>query len=133
MKQSKTQHHAGMALVTVIIFAVLAMLVIIAGLTLATLTAQSKLAQNLGQQALFLAESGAEEALLRLLRNPDWDSDNAQVLTVGAGTVRIDLAKDGEQLVIWSTGETALAVRRLEVRVSYDNGIMQVDSWREVF
>lgn len=89
--------------------------------------ASSKLEQSL--MAYATAEAGAENALLRLLRDPAYAGET---LTIGAGTATIS-ATGSNPKVILSQGSYNNFLRQVQVTASYLNGILTVTSWQEVF
>jgi type II secretory pathway component PulK len=124
------QQHSGMALVSVLIFSAIAIVVIVAGISLTTITSQSNRIFLQGQRALHVAEAGVENALMRLLRNPDYANE---VLTMADGTARIVVTQIGELKIITVTGEVGTSIRTVEVQTSFNNGVMVVESWREIY
>jgi hypothetical protein len=122
--------NSGMALVTVIIFSAIGSIVIIAALSLTSITSQSSLYFLQGQRALLVAEAGAENALMRLLRDPDFSQE---VLTIADGTARIEVSREAETRVILVEGRVGFTTRKVEVRTIDTNGITTVKSWGEVF
>lgn len=119
----------GMALVVVIIFAAVAMLVITAAISMGILSSMSSRQMLQGQHALLLAESGAENALLRLLRNPTY---TGETLTMNGGTATIVVSGTNPK-IINVEGKSGSIVRQIEVGVSDTSGVMNVDSWQEKF
>ncbi len=119
---------SGMALVTVIIFSAVGIIVIVAALALTTITSQSSFYFLQGQKALLVAEAGAENALIRLLRDPEYSQE---VLTIGDGTARIDVTRELDTSTIEVTGQVGLTTRKIEVITVDTNGITTVDSWKE--
>ncbi len=125
----KQNNQSGMALVTVLIFSVVAMIVVTAALSLSINTAQSNQQFIQGQLALNMAESGAENALLRLLRDPSY---TGETLTLSDGTATI-VATGSATKVIDVTGVSGTAVRKLELTTNTVSGVTTVASWQEVF
>jgi hypothetical protein len=82
-----------------------------------------------GQMAYYAAESGAENGILYLLRNPSYSGTLPKffVGTTGQATVSID--SNG---IITSTGIYANAIRKIEVRTSSTNGARSITSWKEI-
>ncbi len=126
----KHNQQTGLALVSVIIFSTFGIIVIVAGLTLATSINQSHQQFLQAQQALLIAEAGAENALIRLLRNPYYDQE---VLTVGDGSARIEVSGTSTEKVVSVIGEYKLASRKIEIQTNFENGVMSVVSWKEVY
>ena len=122
--------NAGMALVTVIVVSGLAMVVITAGVTLSILTSQANLGFLQGQKALYVAEAGAEEALIRLLRNPSFTQET---LNIDGGTAIINISDNAGIKVITVDGQVVGAKRWVVVEVDDSSGMMVVNSWQEQF
>jgi Tfp pilus assembly protein PilV len=122
--------QSGMALVTVLIFSAIAMIVVVTGISLVTITTQSSREFLQGQEALHITESGVENALMRLLRDPTY---SGEVLTVGEGTATIVVDQFNGDRTITVTGEVGSAIRQIEVQSMDESGITSVVSWKEVF
>ncbi len=82
----------------------------------------------IADQSLMIAESGAENAILRLLRDPGY---TGEVLSVGDGQAVITVS-GSEAIVVTSTGEIGVAQRIVEVQLERENGVLTVDAWREI-
>lgn len=123
--------ESGQALVTLVVFTAIAT-VVITGAVMATIVnsqATSKFAQ--GEQALQIAESGAENAIIRLLRDPNY-GETPDTISVGNGQAQIAVMTVGESKTIISQGENGSFKRRVEVSVSYVNNKLTVTSWKEI-
>jgi hypothetical protein len=120
---------AGMALVSVLIFSVVAMIVITAAMSLSVATAQSNQQFMQGQVALNNAESGADNALIQLLRNPNY---SGETLTLPEGTATI-LASGSNPKVINVTGVAGTSVRKLQITATTTLGVIRIVSWQEVY
>ncbi|HOZ03438.1 MAG TPA: hypothetical protein PKX78_03010 [Candidatus Woesebacteria bacterium] len=131
----KLEYKNGFALVTVIVFSAVAMLIITAGVSLSLITTQSNQAFNAGQRALALAEAGAEEAILKLIRNPEYTGETigADVLNIDGGTAIINISDNAGIKVITVDGQVVGAKRRVVVEVDDSSGMMVVNSWQEQF
>lgn len=121
---------AGSTLVTLLTFIVVATTVTTAASMVImnnTLNA-SKFEQ--GQAALYVAESGAENALLRLLRNPTY---TGEVLQIGDGTATITVTTSGSNKTIVSIGEINNFRRKIQINAGYSSGILAITPpWQEV-
>ena len=76
-----------------------------------------------------MAESGAENALLRLLRDPSY---TGETLTIDTGTVTV-VVTGAATKTITSTATSGNFVRKVQVVAGYTNGIFSITSWQEVF
>lgn len=118
--------QAGQALVTLLFFMIIGITVITATAVILYTNISAVGSQEQGIYAYNIAESGAEEGLLRLIRNPGF---GGETISVGSGTATI-LVTDG---IITVTGKYNTAVRKIQVQTAYDlqNGL-QVLSWKEI-
>ena len=78
-----------------------------------------------GTDAYYAAESGAENALLRLLRDPNY---TGETLAVDQGTVVISV-RNG---IATSTATVANSIRKIQVDTVYNNNVASVTSWKEI-
>jgi hypothetical protein len=84
-------------------------------------------------QAYDIAESGLNDALMNLLRNPYFTTPpGGSTLTVGDGIATIRITGTGGNNVIVSSGQVGSYVRTVRAETSY-NGSLVVKSWRETF
>lgn len=90
-------------------------------------TMQSASNLNLGESTLLLAESGVEEAILRLVRNPQYISGT---LTSGEGTATINVTGENPKIieVVAVLGDIT---RRIRVIASYVDYILTIQSQNE--
>lgn len=120
--------ESGQAMVTLLIFIVVVTIITSAAIIMlvVNITATSKYQQ--GTSAYYIAESGAENALLRLLRNPSY---TGETMNVGTGTAAITVSGDTEK-IITSEGRIGNFNRIVEVRTNFSNNIFTVTSWKEI-
>lgn len=119
----------GQSLVILLVFMAIAVTVTSAAVVMMIVgsTAASKYEQ--GQTAYATAESGAENALLRLLRDPNY---GGETLTIGSATATITVTGTDPK-TITSTGVSGEFSRQIRVVIGYNSGILTVTSWNEVF
>lgn len=79
-------------------------------------------------EALSVAESGLEDSLIRLLRNPNF---SGETLTVGGGTATITVS-GSNPVIITSKGTAGQYQRTLQATVTFTSGVMTVSSWKEI-
>jgi hypothetical protein len=121
----KRNNQEGQALVTLIFIMVISIAVITAVVIVAANNIASGSRFEQGTVAYYAAETGAQNALLRKLRNPSY---NGEVLTVNGATVTIQVVGDN----IVSTAEYGKSIRKIEVITTYSNNILSVASWKEI-
>lgn len=120
--------NAGQALVTLLIFMVLGITVTTAAVTLVI---NNSISTTKAQQAAIvysIAESGAENAVLRLLRNPFY---TGETLEVGEGTAVITVTGTNPK-IIRSVGTAGNFKRTIEIQATFTNNILTIQSWNEV-
>lgn len=125
----KKRKESGMALVTVLIFGAVAIIVITMGISLMVIQLQSGLQFSSGQEALSVAESGMENALIRLLRNPNY---SGETLTFPGATATITVTGTAPNKTVTVVADTLYSVRTIQVTVIEQNGISEVSSWQEL-
>lgn len=100
-----------------------------AAVALAISTTRDTTILTLGERALTVAESGAENAILRLLRDPSYTGESD--LPIGPGTATIGVTGVSPK-IITSTGTVGTLVRRVQVVVTTSGGQLTVSSWQEL-
>ncbi len=116
----------GQTLVALLVFIVIAVTLTAAAVTMNIINSEGNSKMQQGMIAYDLAESGAENAILRLLRNPDYSGES---LTIGDGTA--DVSVSGTPPVIISTGKIGRTMRKIQVNLSLD-GAITILSWKEI-
>lgn len=119
----------GQALTSLVIFTAIATTVITATVLLSVVNATSASTTELGMQVYGLAESGAENALLRLLRDPNY---TGETLTIGGGQATMTVIGNNPK-TISSVGTLGSFRREIRVVATLTNGILSIQSWREVY
>lgn len=84
--------------------------------------------EELGAYAYAAAESGAENAILRLIRNPEY---TGETLAVNGGEASITVST-ASGITVTSAGTAGTLTRLVEVHMHYNEGILVIDSWREL-
>ena len=108
----------GQTLVLLLVFMTVASIIISAAVIVTVINSTSSSKLERGNVALEIAESGAENALLRLLRDPAYAGEPG--ITVAGG-------------VITAVGQDAGFTRTIVVTTNYNNNVLTVTSWREKF
>jgi Tfp pilus assembly protein PilV len=128
----KYQQKQGLALITVLIFGAVALIVIVFGITLMVIQTNTARQFSSGQKALILAESGMENALLRLLRDPNY---SGEILTLGNGTATIEVVSNGSDRTVTVTADSSSvldAKRTIQAIITEENGRIVINSWQEL-
>lgn len=121
----KKRNKTGQALVTLLVFIAVATTITAAATTVTLINSQTtgKFAQ--GESALTIAQAGADNAILRLLRNPSY---LGEVLTVGSGTATITVSGSSVK-TITSVGQDGNFIRKIQVVGTYVNNTFAISSW----
>src|SRR5438105_3780783 len=101
LKQLKSS--SGQSLVTLLVFVSVALIVTGAAVSLSITNARSATTYLGGERALEAAQSGAENALLQLLRNPNYSGETN--LVVGNDLVDISVQTVGTTKTITAIGK----------------------------
>jgi hypothetical protein len=112
----------GETLVTLLVFMVVAMTITTSAavMILNNSRGATKLAE--GIEASHVAESGIENATLRLMRDPTY---TGETLTVNNGTVVIQVSGTTTKVVI-ATATVGNSKRKIQMNAGYSNGILMV-------
>lgn len=123
----------GQALVTLIFFMVIATTVTTAAILVIAVNSISGTRLQEGVIAYQVAQSGADNALIRVLRDPTY---TGETLNIGSGSATIQVAGSGtvaSPYVITSKGRNGFYVKSVEVRATNQNDILNVISRKEIF
>lgn len=123
-------YQSGQIVITLLIFMVVAITITTAAVILGISNSQATSKIEQGLVALQIAESGAENAILRLLRDPSYQNET---LPVGDGSAVITVTTNGTQKIVESTGSLGGYRRTIRVIINSDNGTMTILSWEEIF
>lgn len=119
----------GQTLVLLLIYVIIALTIASAAVTMSLVSSGSTDKVYQGVTALDVAESGAETAMLKLLRNPSYSGEDP--FSVGTGTVKIDKTESNPYVFV-STGKIGNFIRKIQITVEYQNGAFQIVDWREI-
>ena len=125
----KITNSSGQVLVTLLVFMVISIIITSAAVVILLVNSESGTKTVLGDEAYYTAESGAENALLRLLRDPYY---NGETLQIGNGTATIAISGANPK-TIQSIGKVGNFTRTIQVTTSYTDNVLTVTSWKELF
>lgn len=127
LEQGKHKNR-GQALVTFIFFTAIATTITSGALALAITTSQTDVKEQIASEAYFFAESGIENALLRILRD---ESYTGEVMNFNGASTSITVS-GGTTKTITSTATIGNFVKQITVVGSYNsNGEFEITSWKE--
>ncbi len=126
----KKNTEKGQALITLIFFTVIAVIIITAAVSVVFTNNLSTTNSELGLEAYYAGEAGAEDGLLRRLRDPNYSGSYDITEGIDA-TVEIDSVAG----TIVSTGRAGTAVtanRKIRIQTVYTDGKITISSWKEI-
>ena len=90
--------------------------------------AVSNTKSQLGDTSYYVAESGLENAIIRVMRDTTY---TGETLTVGSGTATIVVTGTNPKTVV-STGTINTFSRKIQVQLTYTNGVYTISNWKEI-
>lgn len=118
----------GQALVTLLFFSIVAITITSAAVMITLSQTKTGSTIGLSHEVYYLAESGAENALLRLLRDSSY---NGEQIILPNGTILIQITGTNPKTVISQASASGI-IRRVKVVADYTNTILTVLSWKEL-
>lgn len=128
IKNYLKKQNRGQALVLLLFLIALSITISTAAIITMIANSYSTNIYSQGYQAKSLAESGAENAILRLLRDPNYSGES---LTVTDGTIIITVSGSGQKTIV-SEGSYFGNKRIVEIVAQYADGILIIQSWKEI-
>lgn len=124
----------GQALLTLLFFTIIGITVTSAAVVMIMVNSLSGTKQQQGEIAYEIAQSGADNGLIRVLRTPT--TYTGETLPVGSGSATITATgtgTSGDPFVIISKGTNGSFVRTIQVTATYQNNILVVTSRKEIY
>jgi hypothetical protein len=118
----------GQALVILLVFMAVAITVTTTAAMILMGAQKTTSSYEVSTDAYSVAESGMENALMRLLRDPDY---SGETLTVGDGIATISAT--GQGAVVISAGRVGNYIRTIKVTAGFTNNILTVNTWQEIY
>lgn len=122
------KNNKGQTLVIFLIYILVAIIVTTAAVAVLVTSSQNTDKAYQGLTAYDVAESGAETAMLKLLRNPMY---TGETLTVGTGTATITITGTNPKVIV-SKGTFNNFTKSVAITVDTSNDILTVISWKEL-
>lgn len=125
-------NRKGQTLVILLAFMAIAITIMSASIIVTAVNSSASSKVDLGNTALAVATSGVENGLIRLLRDPNYSGTGylgEEPLAVGNGTATVSVSSG----VITSRGVLGNFSRTLEVVTNYNNNVLTINSWKEIF
>lgn len=128
MSRANLHHNAqGQTVVALLIFVVLAISLTTMAVTLTAVHTRANNSVAAGEQARANAEAGADNAMRRLLMDPNYAGET---MTLANGTATINVSGTTTKTIV-SQGVYNSARRTITVTASYTNNILTLTTWSE--
>lgn len=127
--QSPKRSDGGQALVTLLFFSVIAITIVSTAMIVTLVNSVSSSKLQSGELVFYASESGAENGLLRLLRDPNYAGES---MSLNGTDVTIEVTGSSTKTVI-STATDGTFTRIVQVQTQFVNGKLNILSWKEVF
>lgn len=122
------QSNGGQALVTLLFFVIIAITIAASAVVVTVVNTQSTSILEQSNQAYTMAEAGAENALLRLLRDQSYSGE-----TFVLSGININVIVTGSaQKIIISQASVGQFLRKVQVIGTFTNNDLTVQSWKEI-
>lgn len=121
--------ESGQTLVMLMAFMAMAVTLTSAAVVVTVASIQATSVYSVGQNALNLAETGADNAVLRLTRD---NSYSGETLTLPGGVAIISITGSAPTKTITSEGVAGQYRRKVQVTVNQSNNTVSVTGWSEV-
>lgn len=128
MIHNRKQTSGGQALIVLLFYMIIAITLTTTAVAVIMSNSYSVTREEEGNRALEIAESGAENALLRLLRDTNYAGET---LTIASGSATVVVAGTNSK-TITSTGAVSGISRVVQVGITIVDGVMTVTSWTEI-
>ena len=129
----KKVFEKGQALITLLFFTIMGITITSAAIVMILVNSLSGAKQQQGMIAYEVAQSGADNALIRVLRNPSY---SGETLPVGTGQAVITVTGSGsagDPYIIVSKGEQGIFYREIQVTATYQGNLLTVTQRKEIY
>lgn len=126
--RQKNIRQTGSLMISLMIFVVISLTIVSAAVLLVVDNTVTSTNRQVGSNTLGVAESGIENALLRLLRDPSY---TGEVLYLDTGQATISVT-GSNPLTITSIGAVGDFERTVQVTATRINGVLTVTEWQEI-
>ncbi len=123
------KNQSGQAIIVLLFFMIIAITLSTTAIAVVASNSLSVTRTEESIHALEIAEAGAQNALIRLIRNPNYAGET---LTIDGGSATV-VVTGGSTKIIFSTGVNGSFTRKIQVQGTFSSGIFTVTSWKEIF
>ena len=125
---SNFKFQRGQALITLLFFVLISLTITTGAIIIIIANSLSVSKFQEGTLVYYAAESGVENALLRLLRDPNY---TGETLTIGSETAVITVSGNNPKTVV-SVGQNGNFKRTVQAQMNYSNGYYTFSNWKEI-
>ncbi|MFH1832602.1 MAG: hypothetical protein ABH816_00345 [Candidatus Levyibacteriota bacterium] len=129
MHNFNKNYQKGQALVTLLVFIVVGITIVTSAIEIIFVNSLAASKMENGINNYYLAESGIENGILRLLRNPDY---TGETLSLAEGNVGIQVVH-GNPIIMTSQAVENNILRKIQAEIVYNNGMLIISSWKEIY
>lgn len=123
----------GQALITLLFFTVIGVTVTSATIVMLLVNSISGSKQQQGEIAYEIAQSGADNGLIRLLRNPSYAGETLSISNGSATIAVTGTGTSNNPFILTSTGTNGIFVRKVQATATYINNLLIVTSRKEIY
>lgn len=120
--------NSGQALIMLLMYMMIAIIITSASVMLIIVNSRATDSLYQGSTAYDVAESGAETAMIKLLRDPNY---TGETLTVGTGQAVVTVTGINPKTIL-SKGTLNNFTRTIQVIVDTSNNTITATSWKEI-
>jgi len=121
-------YQQGQTLVILLLYMVIAIIVTTSSIALVINSSSGTDTLYQGTNSIDIAESGAETAMIKLLRDPNY---SGEILAVGDGQAVVTVSGTDPKIIL-SKGTLNNFTRSIQVIVDAGNNTHTVTSWKEI-
>jgi hypothetical protein len=120
--------QSGQALIVLLFFMIIAITLSTTAIAVVASNSLSVTSTEESTHALEIAEAGAQDGLIRLIRTPNF---SGETLTVSGGSATVVVTGTSIKTIL-STGVNGSFKRKIQVTASFASGIFTITGWQEV-
>ncbi len=128
MQRNNLKYQEGQTLVLLLVFVMMAIAITTAATFIIATNSKSATNVTLGLATRQMAEAGVENALLSLVRDPDF---KGETFSLDMGTVTSSVSGTTIMNII-SAATNGDYVKRVEVKATYSNNVLTPVSWKDL-
>jgi len=130
MNKILNSNQKGQALITLLFFVAIATIVTSAAVIILYDNSLSTARLSEGTKSYYLSESGIENALLRIIRDPTYAGE---IISLPEGDITIQVTNNSGIYTINSESTVGDSIRQTEVTADYSSAILTITSWKEMY